>query len=514
MAVAPRPSAAAPLREASLGRFMNYHTSKGYLAISASCGALTTFGTEQPSPAQFAQLKRINKTQTAALRAELIAGNWSFTPVFGSYQERVTDSATGEIRVENVDEASFLVFSDKEKGETDAENKRILIALGRELCRKYNQETFLFKPPGPNTRAYYLTARGTVAAGFDSLRINDRSQPYSTRFSTNKEEDYPNKADRRFSFVNKSPDLSDKPAGSVLASKNTALTEDAINIDPTHFYGLPRPKGFTLAEVEHALSLARRNVHVQLITMYPLEGRPTRHSSISLPLLAVLVEQGGVVEEGEDLLEDALPDGAEQALGRARVSRNQMLSEEGQVRYNYYSFNAYGKDILEYYHLQLLAQGDNPAGLQETKGPLRVTKGHIRRSQDHIAPAGDDANLLAERYQGMGSSDADPFADLAGDLRAHWGSSPEAELTIQRQPAQVQLPGVYQERLDFHFTAPADVSVDGSLYLLRHEDELEVYVKAQAQGAGPVVTQGMLLSSQTPVDGVLSSLIKRAQAGE
>lgn len=211
------------LSEASFARFVNYHTPKGFIAISACCGAKVLFDKDVITDAEVKQVKAINRGQTEALRRELSARGVTFFPVFGTFQEKVLnpDDPTADPLVEEVDEASFLVFPRRDQGLSDKEVGTQLMVMGKELARKYTQQSFLFKPPGAHTRAYYITPRGQVDMGFDGIRLNDLSQDYATRFVNHppSEKTFSDKADRRFSYTNSTPNLGWKDEGEVLTAQ-------------------------------------------------------------------------------------------------------------------------------------------------------------------------------------------------------------------------------------------------------------------------------------------------------
>jgi hypothetical protein len=171
------------LTEASFNRFLNYHTPKGYIAMSACIGAKVMFGVDEPTAQQVEQVKRYNNQKTQQLKQELAQRGMTFFPVYGSYKEVVQDPATGQTYEELVNEASFLLFPRRKSTDTDERVAAQLMAIGKELATKYKQQSFLFKAPGLQQDAHYVTPTGNVDMSFNGIKLNDLSQEYATRFA-------------------------------------------------------------------------------------------------------------------------------------------------------------------------------------------------------------------------------------------------------------------------------------------------------------------------------------------
>ncbi len=258
---------------------------------------------------------------------------------------------------------------------------------------------------------------------------------------------------------------------------------------PSHFYGLPRPKGFTIAEVEHALMLANKDAMVQLLTFFEAEGKPKRSSNINLELLQVLISQNGLEHDSEDLFE---AEGQAGPLLRLPVAPRNTLEEQARMRYDYYRFTPYGRDILEYYHLQLVsAQEQATEVIGEDKG-VRVTKAQLLNVFDPKATTeetftGGPEKLLSEAYA---AAAADGYAQLLRQhqqrLQSTWGNSSDGFLT-RIEPSGYQLAGLYDKRLDIFFRLGAvagqkargeHIQVRGCLYLLISQQTHRLYLKA------------------------------------
>ncbi len=184
------------LNEQSFSRFVQNHIPRGFIAISASRGLEARFGKPVGTAQEVADTARLNKQATEALKQELQGttkqyGRMSYFPVFGTYEEHFIDDA-GQDQTQVVDECSFIVLPPAQASEEQAE--QILLELGKQLAGKYQQESFLFKKPGPQEEAEYITADGRTDMRFNRIILNDPTQMFSSRLRGGD-------ADRRFTVT-------------------------------------------------------------------------------------------------------------------------------------------------------------------------------------------------------------------------------------------------------------------------------------------------------------------------
>jgi len=183
------------LSEVSLGRVLNKYYDIGFIIISAdrSCEAEKGSPCDDAGNLEQAQLNKKNEQQ---IRADIRAAGFAYVPTYGGYREDVVDPETGETsQVDNPEpEASFIVPAQKQS-QRGSEDHEDLKRLGAQLSQKYNQDSFLYKPPNSlDKKAYYVTKDGEVDMTFDDVVPNDLSQIYFTRLRKAK-------TDRRFSMT-------------------------------------------------------------------------------------------------------------------------------------------------------------------------------------------------------------------------------------------------------------------------------------------------------------------------
>ena len=121
--------------------------------------------------------------------------NFSYTPIYGGFKENLgTDKET------IVYERSFIVYNKDKRGNNRDFDE--LFNLGIEMCRKYNQDSFLVQEPNENPK--YIKQDGSVDFEFSGGKVfNDISQEYFTDLhkNTHNSGDISNREPTRFSFT-------------------------------------------------------------------------------------------------------------------------------------------------------------------------------------------------------------------------------------------------------------------------------------------------------------------------
>ena len=173
-----------PLTEASLGRVLNKYFDLGFIVITAD----RTCEAETGSPCTEEEVMKQNETNKQnekQLKSDIASAGFGFVPTYGGFRERVVDPETGEeTLVDNPEpEMSFIIPAQRRgstgQGETDADD---LKKLGMELSAKYNQDSFLWKPPASiDKAAHWVTRTGEVEMSFDDVVANDLEQIYFTK---------------------------------------------------------------------------------------------------------------------------------------------------------------------------------------------------------------------------------------------------------------------------------------------------------------------------------------------
>lgn len=184
------------LSEASLHRVLSKYYELGFIIISAERSCEAEQGrkcTEEEANAQ----TEINRKSEHQIKKDIQAAGFGFIPSYGGFREEVINPETGEVHlVDNPKpEASFIIPAQKSAQATPTEDYLQLKNLGMQLSQKYNQDSFLYKPPNKaDSKAYYITKDGEVDMTFDDVVANDLAQIYFTKLRKSK-------TDRRFSLT-------------------------------------------------------------------------------------------------------------------------------------------------------------------------------------------------------------------------------------------------------------------------------------------------------------------------
>jgi len=168
------------INELTLNRIIGYHFDAGLIIISSERSEITD---PEEKNKRFKQLK-----------IDVQRAGYPFSPVFGGYQE--TNQETGELYGEPSFEKGLFVFNEISfTGKPKKDDN--LKELGQKLAKKYNQESFLYKPMGKEKNFYYIDSNGNVVGEFSDVSVNDATHKYFTKLFHSKN---PDKADRRFSL--------------------------------------------------------------------------------------------------------------------------------------------------------------------------------------------------------------------------------------------------------------------------------------------------------------------------
>lgn len=183
------------INENDIKRMIASHSDSGYIVISP-CRGGDDFGINpKASQAEANQLAQINKERVREIIKDIKASGFSYTPTYGGFIEnKGTDKET------TVYERSFIVYNKDREGKTG--DFRELYEFGLEMCKKYNQDSFLIQAPGEKPK--YITQDGTVDMEFNGGKVfNDVSQTYFTDLhkNTHKKGDINNRKPTRFSFT-------------------------------------------------------------------------------------------------------------------------------------------------------------------------------------------------------------------------------------------------------------------------------------------------------------------------
>jgi hypothetical protein len=177
--------------ESSLNRLLTKHYKDGFIII-------TSYRNENDDTA--------NKKSFEELKRTVRDNKYSFIPVWGAFIE---DAETPDAR--EVKEPALIIPNHK-VASTAPYPEDNLKELGIDLCKKYNQDSFLYKPAASTDKAYYIDKSGKVVTTFTNKTINYLTQIYFTKLFNTKSTkgDFSGKTDKRFTFteqlyLNKSP---------------------------------------------------------------------------------------------------------------------------------------------------------------------------------------------------------------------------------------------------------------------------------------------------------------------
>jgi hypothetical protein len=169
-----------PLTEARLARVMTKYMEDGFIILTSDRTCNAEKGrkcTQEEDEEQY----QINKQNYQDLVAAARSSGFGYIPAVGGYKEKVVDPETGEESLVDTanPENSIVIVS---RGDIDA-----LKDFGFEVARKYNQDSFFFKPPNSeDTGAYYLTQDGSVDMSFSSFKPEDIEQEFYTQLKKDK----------------------------------------------------------------------------------------------------------------------------------------------------------------------------------------------------------------------------------------------------------------------------------------------------------------------------------------
>lgn len=163
------------LNETTLKKMLTKHSDAGYIIITAFRG-------------EFDYPQNVKRNQK--LKADIDKSGYSYIPVWGGFIE--TDSNTGEQK--EVKERSFVVLNFKRGTNEPVGNTDGIMKLGKLLCKKYAQESYLYKPAGESTKSYYITSTGKVDMTFNSATPTKAVDMYFTNLAKSSKKAVGNKA--------------------------------------------------------------------------------------------------------------------------------------------------------------------------------------------------------------------------------------------------------------------------------------------------------------------------------
>lgn len=183
------------INENNVKRMIATHSNNGYIVISP-CRSGSDFGIDpDKNQHEKERLAQINKDRVRSMIDDIKKSGFSYTPTYGGFIENLgSDNET------TVYERSFIIYNKDKNGKNC--NFNDLYKLGLDLCKKYNQDSFLVQAPNENPK--YIKKDGSVDFEFNGGKVfNDVSQEYFTDLhkNTHKGGDITNRKPTGFSFT-------------------------------------------------------------------------------------------------------------------------------------------------------------------------------------------------------------------------------------------------------------------------------------------------------------------------
>ncbi len=148
------------LAETTLKKMLSTHSDAGYIIISAFRGERDL---------------RDNYKETKRLQNDIKGAGYSYFPVWGGYVETDKDGKKHEVKEKSIVVTNFPRGSNEPN--PDSED---LKRLGQKLAKRYDQESFLYKPTGTDTKAYYIKQSGAVDSTFNASSPTVAADAYFT----------------------------------------------------------------------------------------------------------------------------------------------------------------------------------------------------------------------------------------------------------------------------------------------------------------------------------------------
>lgn len=176
------------LDETDIYRILTTYMDSGFIILSSQRSCEAEKGTPCDDDEE-ASMEKTNKEQDKAIRKDLNASGFGYIPVYGGYKEKGKDGKL--IDVPNP-EKSYIVASEERGGGANYDK---LKSVGLALIKKYNQDSFLYKPPNPiDKNAYWINQSGEKTETYKGpVKANDLTKRFFTQLRRG--------SNKRFSFT-------------------------------------------------------------------------------------------------------------------------------------------------------------------------------------------------------------------------------------------------------------------------------------------------------------------------
>ena len=171
--------------EASFAKVMTQYFKMGFIMISANRSCEIEKGSPCSKEELIKQVK-VNRENDKKIKRDIRNAGFGFIPTYGGYIEKGEDINGKEVEIE-VKEPSFIVanrlWNRHESGDIEE-----LKSLGIQLSKKYNQDSFLFKPPGDDKKSFFIDKYGQVTDEFSNTTVNNMKEIYFTQLRKSRPE--------------------------------------------------------------------------------------------------------------------------------------------------------------------------------------------------------------------------------------------------------------------------------------------------------------------------------------
>lgn len=165
------------LIETTLKKMLTTHSDAGYIIISAFRGEYDL---------------RDNYKRTKQLQGDIKSSGYSYFPVWGGFVETDKDGKKHEVKEKSIVVTNFPRGSSEPKEDSEELKK-----LGQKLAKKYDQESFLYKPKGTDSKAHFITQTGKVDFSFNAASPAVASDVYFTNLKKSR---FKEKGEKSFAY--------------------------------------------------------------------------------------------------------------------------------------------------------------------------------------------------------------------------------------------------------------------------------------------------------------------------
>jgi hypothetical protein len=169
------------LNESSMSRVLGEYFNLGFIIITGDRSCWAEQGGRDCSPEEEKEQAEKNKKNEKLIRQDIKNAGFGFVPTYGGFKEKIMHDGMVCYLDNPHPEKSFIIPAKKIASEHPRADYESLRKLGVELCIKYNQDSFLYKPPQKvDKSAYFIDKHDKVESTFSNVKVDDIAQQYFT----------------------------------------------------------------------------------------------------------------------------------------------------------------------------------------------------------------------------------------------------------------------------------------------------------------------------------------------